>query len=121
MRNFRLVRDKDISGVSGEGVVCEGTEFSDGHAVVHWIVGDYHTTTPYPDGVKSVVAIHGHGGATRLVWDVGDGSAVAFPNVPPRRRSSLVPDSGEFEGQTAIDEAIAGGVSMGEGRSDSSV
>lgn len=107
MRNFRLVRDKDISGVSGEGVVCEGTEFSDGHAVVHWIIGDYHTTTPYPDGVKSVVAIHGHGGTTRLVWDVGDDSSVAFPNVPVGSKPRLEPVRAEFEGQTTIEEAIA--------------
>lgn len=102
MRCFRLIRDTDVTGVSGEGVVCEGIEFSDGVAVIHWIVGDYHTTTVHSDGVKSVVAIHGHGGATRLVWDVGDGSAVAFPNVPPKKRSSLVPERGEFEGQMEI-------------------
>lgn len=95
MRLFRLVRDVDISGVSGTGVVCEGVEFGDGTAVIHWISGDYHTTTIHPDGVVSVAAIHGHGGATRLVWDVGDGSAVVFPNVPVGSVPKLEPVSAE--------------------------
>lgn len=82
MRTFRLVRDDDITGVSGTGVVCEGIEFSDGTAVIHWIVGAYHTTTIHPDGVGSVAHIHGHGGATRLVFESPSGALAAFPNVP---------------------------------------
>lgn len=94
MRLFRLIRDRDISGVSGEGIVCEGVEFSDGVAVIHWIVGPHSTTTVHPDGVASVVAIHGHGGATRLVWDMGDGSGVAFPNVPSGSEAHRVVQNG---------------------------
>lgn len=82
MRTFRLVRDEDVTGLSGTGVVCEGIEFSDGTAVIHWIVGDYHTTTVHPDGIGSVNRIHGHGGATRLVFDAPNGASVAYPNVP---------------------------------------
>jgi len=102
---FRLVRDKDISGVSGTGIVAEGVEFGDGTAVIHWVSGDVHSTSVYP-GIMAVAAIHGHGGATRIVWDNGDGSGVAFPNVPPRKRTSLVPDGGEFEGQMAVDDVL---------------
>ena len=67
MRRFELHRDVDVSGVSGVGVVAEGVAFSDGTSVVRWIVGDHHSTVVWAD-VESVVAIHGHNGATRLVW-----------------------------------------------------
>jgi hypothetical protein len=70
-RTFKLVRDKDVTGVSGVGVVVEGVVFSDGHAAVHWVNSPYPTTTPYPEGLESVMYIHDHKGAgtTRLVWD----------------------------------------------------
>jgi hypothetical protein len=65
---FHLHRDVDISGVSGTGVVAEGFVFSDGTAVVHWL-GQWASTVVHPKGPEQVEAIHGHGGATRLVWD----------------------------------------------------
>jgi len=63
---FELHRDADVSGVSGTGKVAEGAIFSDGEAVVHWL-GAWPTTTPHPRGVASIKAVHGHGGATRIV------------------------------------------------------
>lgn len=68
MRRFELHRDQDVSGVSGTGVVAEGVEFSDGPCVVRWIVGDHRSTVVWQGGVEAVEAIHGHSGATRLVW-----------------------------------------------------
>lgn len=65
---FVLVRDTDVSGVSGTGVVANGIEWPDGHAAIHWTGSDYPTTTPHPVGIASVLAVHGHGGATRIVW-----------------------------------------------------
>jgi hypothetical protein len=66
-RRFIVVRDDDVSGVSGTGVVCEGVQFSDKHAAVHWL-GKWPMTTPHHQGVKTIKAIHGHGGKTRVVW-----------------------------------------------------
>lgn len=63
---FDLVRDTDFSGVSGVGKVAEGVIFSDGEAVIHWL-GTWPTTTAHPAGVRSIKAVHGHGGATRIV------------------------------------------------------
>lgn len=68
-RTFKLVRTEDVSGVSGTGVICEGALFSDGHAVIHWTGSPHPTTTPHPEGLDSVMYVHGHGGKTRLVWD----------------------------------------------------
>jgi len=66
-RVFHLERDEDDSGISGTGTVAEGVEFSDGTSVIRWIVGDHRSTVVW-DSIESVEAIHGHGGATRLVW-----------------------------------------------------
>lgn len=66
-RHFRLIRDVDVSDVSGTGHVADGVIFSDGEAAVHFL-GKWPTTTPHPDGIESVQAIHGHGGATRIVY-----------------------------------------------------
>lgn len=66
-RRFVLQRDEDVSGVSGTGTVAEGVEFSDGRAAVRWIVGDHRSTVAW-DRVESVDVIHGHNGATKIVW-----------------------------------------------------
>jgi hypothetical protein len=67
-RRFELHRDADVSGVSGTGVVAEGVEFSDGAVVLRWI-SDWPTSVVFHDrGIDGVAAIHGHGGATRIVW-----------------------------------------------------
>jgi hypothetical protein len=63
---FELVRDTDVSGVSGTGKVAEGVIFSDGEAAIHWL-GKWPTTTPHPQGIVSIKGVHGHGGATRIV------------------------------------------------------
>lgn len=72
-RPFALVRDEDVSGVSGTGVVAEGVEFSDGSVALRW-TGATPTSVVFHDkGVESVIAVHGHGGCTRIVWAVGQG------------------------------------------------
>ena len=77
MRAFVLHRDADISGVSGTGVVAEGVEFSDGVVALRWIVPPgvpghgFPTSVVFHDnGIQSVEKIHGHSGATRIVWVV---------------------------------------------------
>ena len=81
-RRFELHRDQDVSGISGTGVVADGVEFPDPF------------TVEFPDGVREELPagwvrltwrgelsstvlwasadvaekVHGHNGATRLVW-----------------------------------------------------
>ncbi|GAB3831927.1 hypothetical protein [Kribbella italica] len=85
-RRFRLMRHEDVSGVSGTGPVAEGVQFTDGAVALRWY-GDYPTTTVW-DGIDSVVAIHGHGGATEVEWldpDPGPDPAVARrEDLPPQ-------------------------------------
>lgn len=65
-RRFRLVRDADVSGVSGVGIVAYGVEWSDGQAVLRWCAF-LRSTAVYND-VDELMRIHGHEGATRLEW-----------------------------------------------------
>jgi hypothetical protein len=65
-RRFRLIRHHDVSGVSGTGPVAEGVQFTDGAVALRWY-GDYPTTTVW-DAIESVIAIHGHAGATEVEW-----------------------------------------------------
>jgi len=66
LKRFVLVRDVDVSGVSGEGVIVCGVLFPDGRAAYRWITPT--PTTCIADKVDDLMAIHGHDGATRLVW-----------------------------------------------------
>jgi hypothetical protein len=66
MRRWELHRDTDVTGVSGEGTVVEGVQFSDGRCAYRWITPT--ATTSVADSIDDVVTIHGHDGATRLVW-----------------------------------------------------
>ena len=64
MRRFVLIRVEDITGVSGTGEVAEGTVFSSGLAVIHWLrephaMGVYQT-------LEDVISVHGHEGRTQL-------------------------------------------------------
>lgn len=68
MRKFWLERDVDVSGISGTGVVAEGIIFSDGVCVVRWNSGPHMSTVVWPS-IDDVVAIHGHGGATRIMTE----------------------------------------------------
>lgn len=65
-RRFQLHRDEDKTGISGVGCVADGVMFPDGTCGVHWRT-DLWSVTFYPD-LKTVDALHGHGGATRIVW-----------------------------------------------------
>ncbi|MGC4938069.1 hypothetical protein [Kribbella sp. DT2] len=85
-RRFRLMRYEDVSGVSGTGPVAEGVQFTDGSVALRWY-GDYPTTTVW-DGIDSVIAIHGHAGATEVEWldpDPGPDPAVTRrEDLPPQ-------------------------------------
>lgn len=67
LRRLLLLRHRDPTGVSGVGVVAEGVQFSDGSAALRWH-GEHATTSVYDSGVEAILAIHGHGGATEVVY-----------------------------------------------------
>ncbi|WP_432169104.1 hypothetical protein [Streptomyces sp. 1222.5] len=71
-RPFVAQRDEDVSGVSGEGVIAEGVQFSDGWVVTHWLdqppMHEPKTDVWHNKGSRPFERIHGHGGATRILW-----------------------------------------------------
>ncbi len=67
MRRFQLHRDSDVTGVSGTGIVAEGVEFEDGTVALRWR-GEWRSSVFYEQGMAAVARIHGHDGATRIVW-----------------------------------------------------
>lgn len=74
MRRFQMYRFHDVSGVSGDDkVVAEGVQFTDGRVAIRW----YETETTKPstvlwDNINDAIAVHGHGGNTRIFWFVDD-------------------------------------------------
>jgi hypothetical protein len=66
VRRFVLMRDTDVTGVSGSGLVVWGCMWPDGRVAYRW--NSRTSTTVSADSIEDVIAIHGHDGATRLVW-----------------------------------------------------
>lgn len=81
-KHFEMWRDRDVSGVSGEGLVAEGWQYDvpmdlrlpdgmllsmgPGWCRIHWH-GEHQSMVLWPS-FESAEAVHGHGGATRFVW-----------------------------------------------------
>lgn len=86
-RRFELHRDTDVHGVSGEGHVADGVLWPDGAVSLRWH-GEHPCASSWdaPDGLTHAVAVHGHGGLTRLVWIDPEpaGSVVSLPSTPAR-------------------------------------
>lgn len=77
LRTFHIDRNDDVSGTSGEGIVAEGVEFSDGSVMLHWFndendnvdtTSDGFSFKPGPDGIGDTREVHGHGGRMAIVW-----------------------------------------------------
>lgn len=65
-RLFHLFRRTDVTGVSGTGIVAEGIQFGDGVVVIRWL--GKHASTVIWDNLETALAVHGHDGATRVLW-----------------------------------------------------
>jgi hypothetical protein len=66
MKRFQFVRNEDVSGVSGVGVVFEGIQFTDGTVVIRWL-SKLRTTAVYAS-IEELEAIHGHEGKGHVEW-----------------------------------------------------
>src|SRR4051812_45484827 len=60
MRTFTLRREEDASGVSGTGIVLEGTLFSTGVVVVHWLTPPPRGSIAIFDTLEQLLSIHVH-------------------------------------------------------------
>jgi hypothetical protein len=66
-RRFHLQRDDDVTGISGVGAVADGVVWADGAVTIRW--RGQHPSTVNWASLADAKAIHGHGGATRFIWD----------------------------------------------------
>jgi hypothetical protein len=67
-RPFALYRITDVSGVSGEGIVAFGVEFANGRAALQFHVDGKPSNIAVWDSVTDLLEVHGHDGATEIVW-----------------------------------------------------
>jgi len=66
MKLFYLVRNEDVSGVSGTGVVAEGVIYFDGQVSMKW-KAEVNSLVVYKN-IRELEIIHGHGGRTKIVY-----------------------------------------------------
>ncbi|WP_109507101.1 hypothetical protein [Nocardioides speluncae] len=62
-----LIRHQDPSGISGTGEVAEGVVWSDGSVSLRWH-GEHAATTFWEGGLSALLHVHGHSGATEVVY-----------------------------------------------------
>lgn len=89
MKRFYLQRNIDASGVSGTGNVAEGCQFDNGWCALVWIVSekDSDEVHAYYRSIKRLEQIHGHDGATKVVW-IDDESSNVVVKRPERRATT---------------------------------
>ena len=71
MKTFKFYRTKDVSGVSGTGYVAEGVVFDSGKVAISFypVKPTYVSSVIVFNSMDDVEKIHGHDGATEIVWD----------------------------------------------------
>jgi hypothetical protein len=67
VKRFWLQRNEDVSGVSGVGRVAEGVQFTNGKCALSWLTP--MSSIVIYDSVSVCEAIHGHDGATIVIWE----------------------------------------------------
>lgn len=58
MRRFAMKRERDVSGISGTGIVLEGVLFSTGVVVIHWLTPPPRGSISVFDSMDQFLAIH---------------------------------------------------------------
>lgn len=67
MRPFELVREEDVSGCSGVGVVAHGAVMPSGRVFLEWLPGvTGAVSVGIYESVDAMLAIHGHQGRTHI-------------------------------------------------------
>jgi hypothetical protein len=55
-----------VSGVSGEGQVAVGVQFSSGQCALHWETNIH--SIEICQSIEDLIAVHGHNNQTLVVW-----------------------------------------------------
>lgn len=97
-RRCRAHRDHDHSGISGVGVVADGAQFPDGTVALRW--RGPHASTVLWASLDDAIAVHGHNGATRVVW--GDNLAHELAILADHFRNLLADNTPAVPGDSRI-------------------
>lgn len=65
LQSFYLLREVDVSGTSGIGIVAMGVILPSGKVVMEWT--SFHTSVALYNNIQDVELIHGHDGRTKVV------------------------------------------------------
>lgn len=65
LQEFYLLRKKDVSGVSGLGIVARGVVLPSHRAILEWCTS--HETFGLYDNLQQIRDLHGHEGATEVI------------------------------------------------------
>jgi hypothetical protein len=77
-RRFVLIRNEDVSGVSGTGIVGEGVQFSNGKVAMTWFSHLGSVTTM--DNMEVLKKTSVHKGNTKIMWlDEEEFESIAEP------------------------------------------
>lgn len=86
IKTFYLLRHKDVSGISGTGIVATGCIFPNGRVVMQWC--SFRSSLEICESLENLIEIHSHGGATEVV--MGDPpSPDDKPKKTRRKRDEL--------------------------------
>jgi hypothetical protein len=66
IKTFYLNRITDISGMSGTGIIAVGVVYPNGEAHMLWT--SFKSSFELHKSVDALLDIHGHNGATQLIW-----------------------------------------------------
>lgn len=92
MKKFYLLRNEDVNGNSGTGVVAEGVLFDNGLAAMTWLSDEPTVTTfVFPRSIKK---LHGHNGRTEVIME-GKDPRFELCQVSVRQDRSLAHDKKE--------------------------
>lgn len=67
MKSFVLNRKKDVSGLTGEGIICEGCILTNGKVILHWL--NEISSIVIHESIENVIKIHCHNGQTEIIYD----------------------------------------------------
>lgn len=66
IKTFYLLRHSDVNGLSGTGVVAIGSLYPNGEAHMLWV--SFKSSFEMHKSIDALIDIHGHQGATELIW-----------------------------------------------------
>ncbi len=67
MKRFLLQRLEDETGISGEGIIAEGVQFTNGTTVLIWLT-EIHSIAAIYENIEIMEQLHGHNGKTVIEW-----------------------------------------------------